>query len=87
MSDQSSCSLPEGSTHPHVERCYQAGRRDMATELTAPVVERQTWERRLGGTDIAEVRIHLEVDAEGRVRIHEALAARLLHEAGWERTA
>lgn len=50
-------------------------------------VERQTWERRLGGTDVAEVRIHLEVDTEGRVRLHEALAARLLHEAGWERTA
>lgn len=51
------------------------------------MAERQVWEKRLGGTDVVEKRLHLEVDAEGRVRLHEALAARLLHEAGWERTA
>ncbi|CAI9417276.1 hypothetical protein [Nocardioides sp. T2.26MG-1] len=60
---------------------------DMVEPFPTAPAERQTWERRVAGTDIAEVRIHLDVDHEGRVRIHEALAARLLHEAGWERTA
>lgn len=49
-------------------------------------VEWQTWERRLGGTDVAEKRLHLEVDDQGRVRLHEAIVAQLLHDAGWERT-
>lgn len=44
--------------------------------------ERQTWEFRRIGTDLA---LHFEVDSEGRVRIHEAVLARVLHEAGWER--
>lgn len=64
----------------------RTGRRTRCTPAST-IAELQTWERRLGGTDIAEVRIHLEVDDQGRVRLHEALAARLLHEAGWERTA
>jgi len=49
--------------------------------------ERQTWEKRLGDTDVAEKRMHLEVDDQGRVRIHEALVVQLLVDAGWERTA
>lgn len=57
--------------------------------MTPPpaVVERQTWERRVAGTDIAEVRIHLDVDHEGRVRVHESVIGQLLLDAGWERTA
>lgn len=49
--------------------------------------DQQTWERRLGGTDVAEVRIHLEVDERGRAHVHGALLAQLLVDAGWERTA
>lgn len=69
-----------------VERAVEAG--DGGTVIEAPaVVERQTWERRIPDTDRTELAIHLEVDAEGRVRLHEAVLARVLVEAGWERTA
>lgn len=47
---------------------------------------RQVWERHLAGTDVAEQRIHLEVDDQGRVFVHEALLAQLLVDAGWERS-
>ena len=62
---------------------------DMALDAVEPEpaqVERQTWElRRLA--DHTDLALHFEVDSEGRVRLHEAVLARLLHEAGWERTA
>lgn len=35
----------------------------------------------------AAAALHLEVDDEGRVRVHEAVLAQLLVDAGWERTA
>ena len=55
-------------------------------DVTCGRPERQTWElRRLA--DHTDLALHLEVDAEGRVRIHEAVLARVLTEAGWERTA
>ena len=64
---------------------------DRVTERTverdAGGAERQVWERRIPGTDVPLTRVHLEVDGEGRVRLHEALVAQLLHDAGWERTA
>lgn len=40
-----------------------------------------------GDTGLHLRRLHLEVDDTGHVRIHEALAAQLLTDAGWERTA
>lgn len=52
-----------------------------------PKPDLQVWERRIGGTDIAETRLHLEVDPEGRIRVHEAVLVQLLVDAGWERTA
>ena len=47
----------------------------------------QTWERRVPGTDVAIERALLQVDEHGVVELDEALAAQLLSEAGWERTA
>lgn len=47
----------------------------------------QTWERRLGSTAVAATRMHLDVDDQGRVHVHEALLAQLLLDAGWERTS
>lgn len=32
-------------------------------------------------------RLLLDIDHEGRARVHEAVLAQLLHDAGWERTA
>lgn len=49
------------------------------------IEETQVWEKRLEGTDIAERRMHLDVDHEARVWIHERLLAQLLVAAGWER--
>ncbi|WP_435744940.1 hypothetical protein [Nocardioides sp. SYSU DS0663] len=49
------------------------------------LMDRRTWEQRVPGTDVPTQQIHLEVDAEGRVRLHEALVCRLLNDAGWER--
>jgi hypothetical protein len=49
--------------------------------------ELQTWERRVPGTDVAIQRALLQVDEHGVVELDEALAAQLLSEAGWERTA
>ncbi|NUS54717.1 MAG: hypothetical protein HOV66_07625 [Streptomycetaceae bacterium] len=49
--------------------------------------ERQVWERRLADTDIAESRLHLQVDDQGRAYVHEAVLVRLLVDAGRERTA
>lgn len=49
--------------------------------------ERQTWERLVPGSDVAEQRIHLEVDDQGHARVHEALLAQMLVDAGWERTS
>ena len=46
---------------------------------------RQVWEKRLSGTDVAEQRMHLDVDDESRIRIHEVLLVQLLDAAGWER--
>lgn len=47
--------------------------------------ELQVWEKRLSGTDVAEQRMHLAVNDEGRVSVHEALLVQLLDAAGWER--
>lgn len=55
-------------------------------------VEQQTWERPVvPGTDPrvdpVAARLLLDIDHEGRARVHEAVLAQLLHDAGWERTA
>lgn len=51
------------------------------------VAEHQVWERRLAGTDIAETRMFLTIDGQGRAHVHEAILVTLLRDAGWERTA
>lgn len=52
-----------------------------------PQPDRQTWERRIGGTDLAEMRVHLDVGLDGRALVPEPVLAQLLSDAGWERTA
>ena len=71
------------------------GRGDVvAAEHTTPTglrsrppesAERQRWRR----VDTAGVKrgLVVEVDADGRARVHEAVLAQLLVDAGWERTA
>lgn len=63
----------------------------MASDRDLRSPERQTWTRPavLGtvGQVRAETQLHLEVDSEGRARVHEAVLAQLLVDAGWERTA
>ena len=93
MSDQRAL-LDECTTHAgcpaalHLADCLGSKLREAVDAAQRPLgLDRQTWEKRLGGTDVAEKRLHLEVDPEGRVRVHEAVLAQLLHDAGWERTA
>lgn len=49
------------------------------------VAEHQVWEQRVAGSDVVTTRLHLEVDETGRARVHEAVLAQLLDDAGWER--
>lgn len=49
--------------------------------------EVQVWEQRVPGSDLAAQRLHLEVDDEGRARVHESVLAQLLSDAGWERAS
>ena len=66
----------------------QGWRRDVRPEdVNDPRPEQQVWERRVSGTDVPEVRLHLAVDHEGRVRLHEAMVVQLLVDAGWERAS
>lgn len=47
--------------------------------------EVQIWEKRITGTDVAERRLHLAVNDQGRVTVHEVVLVQLLDAAGWER--
>lgn len=63
-----------------------------APPVDPPVEPVQVWERPVvPGTDPRRdpvaARLHLEVDDEGPVRVHEAVLAQLLSDAGWERIA
>ncbi|WP_193613144.1 hypothetical protein [Nocardioides lijunqiniae] len=69
-------------TDPHHEVPVEVG-----TEHESNASEAQVWERRVPGTDVAEVRVHLAVDDQGRVELHEAVVAQLLADAGWERAS
>ncbi len=63
-----------------------------AHQAPAPETERQVWEKPVvPGTDPrvdpVAARLLLDIDHEGRARVHEAVLAQLLLDAGWERTA
>lgn len=61
--------------------------RSGSTSRSHPEAEPQVWEQKVPGSDLALTRLHLQVDDEGRVRLHEAVVAQLLHDAGWERAS
>lgn len=70
------------------ERDDAEGRtRQALPSRSAGELEHQIWEQRVPGTDIATTRVHLHVDDHGRVTMHEAIAAQLLVDAGWERAS
>lgn len=49
---------------------------------------RQVWERRVPGTDVAVVRVEVEVDESvgiAWIELSEAQAGEILVDAGWER--
>lgn len=66
--------------------CCPSVKRRREAELEPPA-EPQVWEQKVPGSDLAAQRLHLVVDDEGRVRLHEAVVAQLLHDAGWERAS
>ncbi|NYD43951.1 hypothetical protein [Nocardioides panaciterrulae] len=49
------------------------------------MAEHQVWEQRIPGTDVPTTRLHIDIDDQGRARVHEAVLAQLLLDAGWER--
>jgi hypothetical protein len=64
--------------------CCPSVKRRREAELEPPA-EPQVWEQKVPGSDLAAQRLHLQVDDEGRVRLHEAVVEQLLLDAGWER--
>lgn len=76
--------IDRNPTTPHGSATDQEANRQRTPQQPRP--HPQAWERRLAGTPVTDMALHLLIDDQGRAYVHEAVLAQLLTDAGWERT-